>query len=41
LSAAGAVNQDMLRFSREMLPPHVYLGSTYYERWLLGLRQLL
>src|SRR5688500_13184791 len=41
MCAAGAVNQDMLRFSRERLPPHVYLSSTYYQKWLMGLRQLL
>lgn len=41
MAAVGAVNKDMLRFAREMLPPHIYLGSTYYERWLLGLRHLL
>lgn len=41
MGAVGAVNQDMLRFAREKLPPHIYLGSTYYERWALGLQQLL
>jgi nitrile hydratase len=25
------------RFSLEKLPPHVYLGSSYYRRWALGL----
>jgi nitrile hydratase len=28
---------DGSRFSLEMLPPDVYLGSTYYRRWALGL----
>jgi nitrile hydratase len=41
MCAVGAVNQDMLRFAREILPPRIYLSSTYYQRWLLGLQQLL
>jgi nitrile hydratase beta subunit len=28
---------DGSRFSLEMLPPEVYLGSSYYRRWALGL----
>ncbi len=28
---------DGSRFSLEMLPPDVYLGSSYYRRWALGL----
>jgi nitrile hydratase beta subunit len=32
---------DMQRFSREQLPPHVYLAASYYQRWLLGMRQML
>lgn len=38
--AAGAArvwNLDMARFAMERLPPAVYLSSSYYERWLLGL----
>src|SRR5262249_14878388 len=31
---------DMVRFSLEMLPPHVYLGSSYYKKWVLGLKNL-
>jgi nitrile hydratase subunit beta len=34
-------NIDMSRASRETLPPHVYLASSYYEKWTLGLQQLL
>ncbi len=41
MGAAGAWNIDMSRFSREILPPHIYLGSTYYQKWLLGLELLL
>ncbi len=41
MGATGAWNIDMSRFSREVLPPHVYLGSTYYQKWFLGLRQML
>jgi nitrile hydratase len=31
----------MSRFSREMLPPVDYLGSSYYRKWFLGLEQML
>ena len=31
----------MSRFYREALPPHVYLSSSYYKKWLLGLEDLL
>jgi nitrile hydratase beta subunit len=41
MGAAGAFNIDMSRFYREMLPPHVYLASSYYRKWLLGLEDLL
>jgi nitrile hydratase len=36
----GAWNIDIGRFSRESLPPHVYLGSSYYRKWELGLEDL-
>jgi nitrile hydratase subunit beta len=39
--ATGSWNIDISRFSREMLPPHVYLGSSYYRKWYLGLEQML
>jgi nitrile hydratase beta subunit len=41
MGAAGAFNIDTSRFYREALPPHVYLGSSYYKKWLLGLQDLL
>jgi nitrile hydratase len=41
LGAAGAWNIDMARYSREELPPAVYLASSYYERWQLAMEQLL
>jgi nitrile hydratase len=37
MGAAGAFNIDTSRFYRESLPPHVYLSSSYYKKWLLGL----
>jgi nitrile hydratase beta subunit len=41
MGATGAWNIDMSRFSREVLPAHVYLGSSYYRKWFLGLQQML
>jgi nitrile hydratase len=41
MGATGTWNIDMSRFSREILPPHVYLGSSYYRKWFLGLEQML
>jgi nitrile hydratase beta subunit len=41
MGAAGAFNIDTSRFYRETLPPPVYLGSSYYRKWLLGLEALL
>src|ERR1700749_1505922 len=41
MGAAGAFNIDTSRFYRETLPPHVYLSSSYYRKWLLGLEDLL
>jgi nitrile hydratase subunit beta len=32
---------DTARASRESIPPHVYLASSYYEKWTRGLQQLL
>lgn len=37
----GLWNIDIARFSRESLPPHVYLGSSYYRKWQLGLENLV
>lgn len=41
MGAAGAYNIDTSRFYRESLRPDVYLGSSYYRIWLLGLEDLL
>ena len=41
MGAAGAFNIDTSRYYREMLPPHVYLASSYYRKWFLGLEQML
>jgi nitrile hydratase subunit beta len=41
MGAAGVWNIDIGRFSREMLPAHVYLASSYYRKWFLGLEQML
>jgi nitrile hydratase subunit beta len=41
MGAAGAFNIDASRFYQESLPPEVYLASSYYKRWLLGLEDLL
>jgi nitrile hydratase len=37
----GKWNIDMSRFARENLPRDVYLSSTYFQIWLLGLERLL
>jgi nitrile hydratase len=36
-----AWNGDTSRYAKEVLPPHVYLGSSYYKRWALGLEWLV
>jgi nitrile hydratase len=41
MGATGAWNIDMSRYSREILPPEVYLASSYYRKWFLGLEQML
>jgi nitrile hydratase beta subunit len=41
MGAAGAFNIDTSRFYRESLPPHVYLSSSYYKKWFLGLEDML
>jgi nitrile hydratase len=41
MGAAGAWNIDMSRFSREALPPDVYLSSSYYRKWQLGMERML
>ena len=39
--ALGRWSIDRSRFTREQLPPAVYLSSSYYEIWLRGLERLL
>lgn len=41
MGAAGAFNIDMGRYARERIPPHIYLASSYYEKWMWGLEKLL
>jgi nitrile hydratase beta subunit len=41
MGANGVFNIDMSRASREELPPEVYLTSSYYKKWFLGLEQML
>lgn len=41
MGAAGAYNIDTSRFYRETLPPDVYLSSSYYKKWFLGLEEML
>jgi nitrile hydratase beta subunit len=37
----GTWNGDTSRFAKERLEPDVYLGSSYYRRWALGLEWML
>lgn len=42
--AAGALgkwNIDAGRHSRELIPGPIYLGSSYYEKWMIGLCNML
>jgi nitrile hydratase len=41
MGATGTWNIDIGRFSRETLPPLVYLASSYYQKWFLGLEKML
>jgi len=41
MRATGSWTIDMARFSIERLRPLTYLAATYYQRWFLGMRQLL
>jgi nitrile hydratase len=41
MTYTGAWNIDMSRAAQEMLPAPVYLGSSYYQRWALGMEQNL
>lgn len=41
IGASGTWTIDMGRYGIELLPPDVYLASSYYRRWLLRLEQML
>src|SRR5574342_574747 len=41
IRAIGAWNIDWDRYGIELLPPHVYLASSYYQRWFLRTAHLL
>ena len=41
MRTTGLWNIDMSRAEQEMLPAHLYLASSYYERWGRGLEQLV
>jgi nitrile hydratase subunit beta len=37
----GTWNGDISRYAKEVIPPDVYLGSSYYKRWAIGLEWML
>jgi nitrile hydratase beta subunit len=41
MSYAGVWCIDAARFAREQLPPAVYLSSSYYKKWELGMEKQL
>jgi nitrile hydratase subunit beta len=41
MSYAGVWCIDRARFTREQLPPAVYLASSYYKKWELGMEKQL
>jgi|SRR5450631_630064 nitrile hydratase subunit beta len=41
MGASGLWNIDMGRYGIELLPPPVYLASSYYKRWFLRLERML
>jgi nitrile hydratase len=41
MSYAGVWVIDRARFTREQLPPAVYLASSYYKKWELGMERQL
>ena len=41
LMFGGAWTLDETRATQEQLPPHVYLGVSYYKRWALAFERLL
>lgn len=38
---AGVYSADHSRFAQERLPPTTYLGTSYYQRWQLGMEKYL
>jgi nitrile hydratase beta subunit len=41
MGAAGAFNIDTMRYYFEILKPDIYLACTYYQKWFLGLQDML
>ena len=41
MGASGSWDIDIGRYGIEILPPHVYLASSYYRKWFLRLEQML
>jgi nitrile hydratase beta subunit len=41
MGTTGTFTIDRARFFRESLPPAVYVTASYYQKWFLGLRQML
>ena len=41
LRRRGLFNDDELRDAIERLPPEIYLGASYYERWLAAIETLV
>jgi nitrile hydratase subunit beta len=41
LRRRAVFNSDELRDAIERLPPEVYLGASYYERWLGAIEMLI
>ncbi len=41
MGANAGLNIDMQRFSRESIPPAIYLAASYYQKWFLGLKRTL
>ena len=41
MGGAGVWNIDMGRFGIEVLPPAIYLASSYYQKWFLRLERMV
>jgi nitrile hydratase len=41
LMQLGYYNLDEFRFAVERMPREAYLGSSYYEKWLIAVERLL